>query len=446
MVDGGALLTFDGRRRIIENGAVAIADGKIVALGPRSAVTKDFGADKVIDASGKFVLPGLINVHTHLFQCFMRGFGSDLPVFDWWRKAVGPYVVEMKEEDFYLSALLGSMELIKAGVTCVNDFAYAHPVPRLSDEILRAFDDVGIRGTFSRGIVDTGKELGLPDSIIQDLPTAIEDCERLLETYNKPSAKVWLAPSSIWMASTKAFMRAREVALKHGTRLACHLSESKTIVDHSKRLYGGGDVEVLHKQGFLGPEVLAIHCVWLSDRDIGIFKTRDVKVAHCPVANMYLADGVAPVTKMIAEGVTVGLGTDGPASNDNQDMIALLKHAALLHKVSHLDPTIITAERVLEMATIDGARALGLEREVGSLEVGKRADVIILDTMKPNLIGTHDPLSSTVYAASQESVDTVIVEGRVVMEGRELKTIDEKSALKRINKAAESLVKRSIPL
>lgn len=446
LIKGGTIVTLDPERRVIRNGAVAISGNMFEAVGKTGDIEKEYKADTVIEAEGKVIFPGLVNTHTHLFQTLLKGLGDDVPLVDWFKRTIAPTAPELTDEDCHIAALLGCVEAIKSGTTCIDDFMYVHPRPKLSDQVIRAFLEVGIRGILTRGIVDTGEDMGIPKALVQDTDVALEDCERLIQKYEGFAAgkiHVWIAPGSIWYATPDAFKKAKQLADEHKVRLSTHSSESADVVELTKRRYGMSELEFEESIGFLGPNLQMVHCVWLTDRDVRIMKRNDVKVAHCPVANMYLADGVAPVPKLIMNGITVGLGTDGAASNNNQDMIAVLKHTALLHKVHALDPTVIMAEKVLEMGTLDGAKSVGLVNEIGSIEPGKKADLILLDLKKPNTVVMHNPVSSLVYCATQENVDTVIVDGKIIMEGRRIKTIDEEEVLEKAQKAGDSLVQRA---
>jgi 5-methylthioadenosine/S-adenosylhomocysteine deaminase len=429
----------------VNDHSIGITGNKIVSIGDRSKL-KEEGAQASIDATGKIVIPGMVNTHTHLFQTLCKGLGHDKSLFDWFRSAILPYAPLLTEEDCYWAAMLGCLEATKSGVTCINDFMYVHPKPRLSDSIIKAMSDFGIRGIYSRGIVDAGKDHGMPDVLIEDLDDAIEDCERVVSNYQNHAhgrIRVWIAPASLWMSSVEAFRRAGEFSKKHNTWLTWHASETRGVVDYCMKEYGKSDTALLHDSKVMDEKTLAVHCVWLNDREVQIMEEAHSSVAHCPVANMYLSDGIARVPEMLRKGINVGLGTDGAASNDNQDMISLLKTTALLHKVSASDPTILTAEDVLGMATIRGARAVGLSERIGSIEIGKNADITILDFNKPNTTPMHDPISSLVYCATQENVDTVIVDGRILMERRKMKSVDESIIMSKVNTIVESLKSRA---
>jgi 5-methylthioadenosine/S-adenosylhomocysteine deaminase len=439
---------MDPNGSILEHGSIGIEKSRISAIGP-SAELRENGATQAIDAAGKIVIPGLVNTHTHLFQTLSKGLGSDIPLFEWFRKAILPIAPILTEEDCYFAALLGCVEAIKSGTTCLNDFMYVHPKPKLSDEVIRAMTQIGMRGILSRGIVDSGRDQGMPDGLIEDVRDSVEDCERLISKNHMKNSqdariRIWIAPASLWMSTPLAFQKAREVSEKYnGVGLTWHCSETKSVVQYSKQKYGKSDLRVLHDIGFLGPNALAAHSIWLEDDEIQIMQEMGVSVAHCPVANMYLSDGVARIPYMASKKITIGLGTDGAASNDNQDMIFLIKATPLLHKVSSLDPLAVTAKQALEFATGGGSKCLGLADQIGSLEVGKKADIAIINPMMANTTPSRDPISTIVYMATQENVETVIIDGRMVMKDRKLLTVNEKEVIDKVRKIAASLRNRA---
>lgn len=447
LIKNGTLVTMDSTKRIIRNGDVVVSGNRIEEIGKTDEIEKKHRPDRTIDATGKIVLPGLINTHTHLFQTLLKGLGDDRPLIDWFRKMTAPAASHLTHKDVHVAALLGCLDAIKSGTTCIAEYNYINPVPEFSDSIIRALQDFGIRGIYIRAWTDAGQDLGLPEGIIEKTQDAINDTERVIREFN--GAKdgmiyVWLGPCAIWQVTTESLLASRELANKYKTGISIHVSETPFFSEYSKRKYEMGDLEYYNNLGILGPDVLAVHCCWMTERDVRILKGHDVKVSHNPVSNMLLSDGKAPIPRMMESGITVGLGTDGAASNNNQDMMAVLKFAALLHKVSAIqDPTIITAEKILEMATIDGARCLGLETQIGSLEKGKKADIIVIDPKTPNVVPVHFLPSSLVYSATSENVNTVIVDGNVVMENRKILTVDETEILEEAQKAADSLVERS---
>lgn len=444
LIKNGTILTIDKKRRIIKNGYIIINEGIIKEINPKRSINNKLLAKKVIDASEKVILPGLINTHTHYFQNLYKGLGDDKILEDWLREVTMPLSIHLTEEDCYISALAGSLEAIKSGTTSTFDFMYAHPKPNLFPQIVKAFGEIGIRAICGRGMVDIGEYV--PSLLLEDMDIGLADAESSINKYNNQfngRIKIWLAPSSPREASPELLKGCRELANKYKTGLSIHIEETKGFIEYAMNTFGMRELEFLNNIGFLGPDTLAVHCVWLDDKYIELLKELDVKVSHNPVSNMITGAGVAPIPKMIQKGVTVGLGVDGAASNNNQNMFSLLKFTALLHKVNSMDPTIITAEKVIEMATIEGAKSLCLEDEIGSIEVGKKADIIIVDLLSPDIIPCHNLISSLVYSASSEDVKTVIIDGKIVMENREIKTINEKEVLEMTQKAANSLVKRS---
>ena len=447
LIAGGTAVTVDPDRRVVEAGAVAVDAGRIVAVGPAAEVERAFSPRRSLDATGKVIYPGLVNTHTHLFQTLLKGLGDDRVLVDWFRQMTGPSAAELTEEDCYRAAMHGCLEAIRSGTTCIKDFMYVHPRPGLSDAVIRAMDEIGIRGVFARGYCDTGLDEGIPAPLVQDLDSILSDCERVARRYDRSAGgriRVRFAPCMIWVTSEASLREIRELATRLGVGLTMHVAETPFELENSRRRFGVNDLDLLARIGFLGPDVLAIHCVYLDERDLRILKALDVRVSHNPTSNMYLSSGVAPIPAMLMAGITVGLASDGPASNNTHNMIQVLKMAALLHKVATRDPTIVTAERVLEMATIDGARALGLEAEIGSLEPGKRADLIVVDlASSPYAAPVHHPVSALVYSAIGNEVETVVVDGRIVLDGGRMTTVDEARVLRAAQEAADGLVARA---
>jgi 5-methylthioadenosine/S-adenosylhomocysteine deaminase len=446
IVDNGTIITLDARRRTITDGCIVVTRGRIEAVGKSSEMRKLHHADRRIDASGKFVFPGLVNTHTHSFQALLKGLGDDKPYTDWFPQVTGPSAAKLTPDDCYIAALLTCIDAIRSGTTCILDFMYAHPCADLSDEIVQAFRKIGIRGILARGIIDTGEDSGALPEIVQDLQAALNDCERLFKTYNGLDDRiyVWIAPCSIWTVTRECIEASRILADKLKMHITSHVSEVPFERENSLRRFGMRDLEFMDRLGLTGPDMLAVHCVDVTRSDIAILGSKHVKVSHNPICNMYMSSGVAPVPQILRAGVTVSLGTDGAASNNNQDMIQTLKTTALLHKLNDAhDPAEITCEKVLEMATIDGARSLGLDAEIGSIEVGKRADIVIMDFLRANTTPVHYPASTLVYSASNANVETVIVNGGIVLENGRMLTVDEDSILKLGQEKAQALMYRA---
>jgi 5-methylthioadenosine/S-adenosylhomocysteine deaminase len=439
--------TMDGERRVFDPGFVAIKDGRITGVGVAGGPGAPVSATRTVDATGMYVFPGLVNTHTHLFQTLLKGLGDDRVLVDWFRCMTGPSAAALTEEDCYIASLCGAIEALRSGTTCIKDFMYAHPRPGLTDAVARGLRESGIRAVLARGFCDTGEDAGVPQALVEPLDKVLADCERVAGRYHGSAEgriSIRFAPCMIWSATPESLREIRSLAGRMGIGLTMHVAETPYELENSRKRFGVKDLEYLAATGFLGPDVLAVHCVYLEPRDIRILKVHDVRVSHNPVSNMYLSSGVAPVPEMILAGISVGLASDGPASNNNHNMIEVLKFAALLHKVDRLDPTVITAEKVLEMATIDGARALGLDEHIGSIETGKRADVVVMDLDNSlHAAPVHHPVSSLVFSATGEEVRTVIVDGRILIEGGEFTGVDPCRVLADARRVASGLVERA---
>ncbi|MDQ7827536.1 MAG: amidohydrolase [Armatimonadota bacterium] len=445
LLAGGTVITMDPDRRILERGAVGVRGSRIAVVGPAEDL-EGVPAARRLDVSGKVVFPGLVNTHTHLFQTLLKGPADDRVLEEWFREVVAPAASELTEEDCYVAAALGCVEALRSGTTTLKDFMYVHPRPHLSDAVIRAMVETGIRGVFVRGYIDMGDEYGIPRALIQSTEDVLADCERVAKRYHGAAdgrITVRFGPCMIWSCTAEGLRATQHLAAHLGLGLTMHVAETPFSVQNAMARFGVGDLAALERLGVLETPTLAVHCVHLTPRDLRILKARGTAVSHNPTSNMYLAAGVAPVPQMLLAGIPVGLATDGPASNNNQNMIEALKFAALLHKVHTGDPTAITVEQVFEMATLGAARALGLEGEVGSLEVGKRADIAVADLCTATASPVHHPVSSLVYSAIGSEVETVIIDGRLVMEGGRILTVDEGGLLREAQRAAHALLQRA---
>lgn len=439
------VVTMNHNRDVIEDGAIYINNDRIQEVGATVDLLPKYSSVEVVDCTDRVVIPGLINTHTHLFQTLLKGLGDDRVLKDWFTCMTGPSAVELTPDDCYAAARHGCVESIKSGVTTLVDFMYAHPREHLTAAVIRAFEETGMRGIVARGYLTAGKEFGVPEPLIEDVDSALSDARDLIQKHNKPGARVQvgLAPCMIWSVDRETLEKTRKLADEAGVLITIHVSETPFEIENSLQRFGMRDLQYMEKVGFLGPDVLAVHCVQCVERDIRILKLHDVKVSHNPCSNMYLASGFAPVPQMLLAGVTVGLACDGPASNNNHNMIHSLKFAALIHKGYHQDATIITAEKVLEMATIDGAHALGMEREIGSIEAGKKADVVLLNYDNFFINPVHHPISALVYSALGNEPETVIIDGQIVMKDRVMQTVSEVDVLRNAKSAADSLTERA---
>jgi 5-methylthioadenosine/S-adenosylhomocysteine deaminase len=443
---GATVVTMDAERRVLTDGAVAFTDaGAIVAVGPSSSVRADFPDATEVDCAGQVVLPGFVNTHTHLFQTLLKGLGDDRVLSDWFTSMTGPSAVQLTPEDCYAGALHGCAEALTTGTTTLLDFMYVHPRPGLGDAVARAMSDVGIRGVMARGYMTAGADVGAPPELVQPLDAALHDAERLIGIWNRPGSRVTvgLAPCMSWTVDAATLVETRALADATGALVTMHLSESPFDVEESVRRFGLRDVPFASETGLLGPDLLAAHCVQVDATDLDLLAASDTKVSHNPCSNLYLGSGFAPVPAMQRRGITVGLASDGPASSSNHSMLQAMKFAALLHKGVHRDPEIMTAEKALEMATIDGARALGMADSIGSLEVGKRADVVVLDMSNLCVTPVHAAVSALVYSQRGDEVRDVYVDGRLVVADGALLTVEASDVVARSTAAATALAARA---
>jgi 5-methylthioadenosine/S-adenosylhomocysteine deaminase len=447
LIKNAIIVTVNPQREIIWNGAIAINDDTIIDLGDSEIICEKYPqAKEVIDATNKIIFPGLINTHNHLVQTLLRGLGDDIALPEWLNTLTTPVNCCLTEEDCYYGAMLGGIESLHSGVTTNLDFMYAHPVPNLSDAILKAFKELNIRSIYARSFIDN-TTAGLPEKLVQDPETIEQDCRRLFETYHNSNdglIKVWVGPSAMWSCTKETMVKMWNLTNEYGGGFTTHISEGPFPREKTRQLHGFVDTELCEELGIVGPNVLLVHCIDITEKDIDMMKKYDMKVSHNTVCNMYLASGVAPIPKMLKSGVTVSLGLDGAASNNSQDMIENMKCTALLHKVSNLDPKCMTAEKVLEMATIDGARSLGLDKEVGSLEINKKADLFIFNPyLSAKSIPMHNPVSTLIYSSSMENVETVIINGKIVLKDKKIPNFNYDNFLKKAQEVSDDLATRA---
>jgi 5-methylthioadenosine/S-adenosylhomocysteine deaminase len=414
----------------ISDGALAIEDGKIVFVGKRSA-TSHIEAEVKLNAKGKVALPGLINCHTHVPMTLFRGIAEDQQLDTWLRETIWPLEAKLKPEDIHVGALLGCLEMIRSGTTCFADM-YFH-----EDMIAKAVDKAGLRAVLAEGIIEleeraVGKRM---------LKTSV-NFARNFNGYAKGRVTTFLGPHAAYSCSSELLGEVRERASEFGFGVHMHLAESKGTFSKVEREHSSSEAQFLDKMDFFKNHTLAAHCIHLSEKDRHVLSERRVNVAYVPVSNMKLGLGGARVKQLMDLDVNVALGTDGPASNNTFDMFETMKIAALLQKHIYLDPQVLPAREVLKMATINGANALKLERCIGSLEVGKKADIVLVDFSKPHLKPLHNIHASAVYSARGNDVDTVIVDGKILMANRQVKTLDEQSVMQQAEKTASNLILR----
>jgi 5-methylthioadenosine/S-adenosylhomocysteine deaminase len=439
------LITMNERREVLEGASVCVEQDRIAAVGTREALKQRFPEAEVVDCKGRIAMPGMVNTHTHLFQTLLKGLGDDMVLKKWFTCMTGPSAVHLTSEDAHIAALHGCVESIRSGVTTVVDFMYAHPRPGLTKAVVEAFEETGMRGFVCRGFLSNGGQYGVPRELIEEPEHAIGDAREQIRRYNRAGARVQvgLAPCMIWSVDEKGFRLTRELVNETRALITTHLSETTFELEVAASLYGRTDSEFLSDIGFLGPDVIAAHCVHCKSHDIRILLHHKTKVSHNPCSNLYLASGCPPIPEMLLAGVTVGLASDGPASSNNHSLFQAMMFAALMQKGFRQDATIMTAEKVMEMATIDGARAVGLEAQIGSVEIGKKADLIVIDYENAFMTPSHNPVSAIVYSALGHEVSTVIIDGRIVMRDGVVTSVNEAAVRRQAQISADDLTRRA---
>lgn len=445
ILSDACVVTVNDSNDIIERGSVLVQNSRIAGIGSTAELSALSPEASIIDCAGSIIMPGMVNTHTHLFQTLLKGPGDDMVLKKWFTCMTGPAAVELTPQDAHVAALHGCVESIKSGVTTLVDFMYVHPRPGLTQAVIDAYEATGIRGFVCRGFLSDGVEYGVPQSLIETPEAALADARKLIEKQNKPGGRVQvgLAPCMIWALDEESLRATRSMADELGVLVTIHVSETPFEIEHSQRLYGRTDTAFLSDIGFLKPDVLAVHCVKCSSNDIATLRRHGVKVSHNPCSNMYLASGLAPIPEMLRAGIPVGLASDGPASSNNHSLFQAMKFAALIQKGFHGDATIMTAQQVLEMATIGGARAVGLDKEIGSIEIGKKADLVVVDLSDFFVSPVHDPVSALVYSALGHEPTLVVIDGKIVMQDRKILNLEEQEVRRSAQAAAEGLTRRA---
>lgn len=405
----------------ISKADVYIEDDRIKEIG---IIDKE--ADKVIDASGKVLMPGLVNTHTHVAMSVFRGYSDELELMEWLTKKMWPIEDKMTREDMYYASLLSIVEMIKSGTTTFND-QYFFP-----DETAKAVSETKMRAVLARHIIGEGEKV---DNIINET-------EELYNTWNEKAEgriKIYVAVHAPYTCPPDTIKKAVNLAKKLNTPIHIHYLETEDEIKQIKEKYNMTVTDYLKETGLFDCKTILAHGVWINEADVEELKKYDTAVSHNPISNQKLGSGIAPIKMLLDNGITVGLGTDGQGSTNTLDMFEEIKSALYLQKVINKSATAMSGYDALKMATIDGAKALGLENEIGSIEVGKKADLIIIDLDNPHLVPVHDIYSTLAYSVNGADVETVIIDGNVVMEDRKILTIDEKMVKKEINRVVNEL-------
>jgi len=434
LVLGGTVVTMDGPRHLYHDGALAVRGDTIVAVGARRSLLAKYTAARRIEARDKLILPGFINGHTHAPMTLFRGIANDVTLQDWLEKYIFPAEARNVNEEFVTwGARLGMLEMIRGGTTTFADMYY------YEDAIAREAKAAGMRGVLGETIID------FPVPGYKTVAEGLAYTEGFLKRWKGDALeRPAVAPHSIYTCSEKTLRESIGLARQYGAPVLIHLAETKQELDESRSKHGATPVAYLDHLGLLGPDTVAAHCVWVDDADMKLLVKHDAGCVHNPSSNMMLASGVAPVMDLRAAGVRVGLGTDGPAgSNNDLDLMEEMDLAAKLQKVTRMDPRALTAEQALEMATIEGARALHMEKEIGSLEAKKKADFIILRLDAPHAVPLYNVYAQIVYALKASDVETVVIAGRTVMDKRNVQTLNEEEIISKAREWGEK-VKKSL--
>jgi len=426
IVSGGTVLLLDETGMVLKDGAVAITGDSIAAVGTKAQIEAGYTCDEIIDARGGLIMPGLINGHTHAAMTCFRGIADDLPLMDWLNNYIFPAEAKnVTPELAYWGSLLACAEMIRSGTTTFCDMYI------FEEETARAAKEAGMRCLVGEVLFD------FPSPSYQSPAEGLAYTKKLIETWaGDPLVNIIVEPHALYTCSPTLLKSAKSLARSYDVPCGLHLLENRAEEAQLREKYGKKATHFLHDIGFLDDKLIAFHGVCLDEEDIRLFRDHGCTVVHNPESNMKLASGVAPVVEMLAGGLAVGLGTDGCASNNNLDLLQEMDTAAKLHKVTRLDPTVMPAETVIRMATSMGARALGMEKSVGCLKPGMKADIIIIDLDKPHLTPMYNEYAHIVYAAGGADVDTVLINGRLVMQNRRLLTIDEAEVMKKTREIA----------
>lgn len=437
LIKNAEIVTMNSREEILK-GDLLVEGNRIVSVGDYVPETS---ADQIIDASGRTVIPGFIQTHIHLCQTLFRGKADDLELMDWLRKRIWPLEAAHDQDSIYVSAMLGIGELIAGGSTTIVDMETVHH----TNEAFTAIEKSGIRALSGKVMMDKGEDV--PAGLQENTEDSIQESVDLLEKWNgRDNGRIQyaFAPRFVISCTEELLTRVRDLSTKYNVFVHTHASENRGEIAIVEQDTGMRNIVYLDHIGLAGKRLILAHCIWLSDEEKEIIRRRGIHVSHCPGSNLKLASGIASVPQMAEMEINLGLGADGAPCNNNLDMFHEMRLAALIHKPAN-GPLAMQARHVFRMATIEGARAVGMEKEIGSIEAGKKADLAIVNLnhlhCSPSF-GT-DPISRIVYSAISSDVETTIINGKIVMDNHRLKTIDKDLVLKESERAIERLMKRA---
>ncbi len=434
LIKNGQLVTMN-RNRDIFRGDLLIEGNRISSIAPEIKAENC----EVIDAAGLVLIPGLIQTHIHLTQTLLRGQADDLELLDWLKKRVWPLEGAHTAESNYISAKLGIGELIRGGTTSIIDMETVHH----TDAAFEALQETGYRAISGKCMMDYGN--GVPASLMEDTHESVEESVRLLKKWHGTAngrIEYAFAPRFVVSCTDDLLKRVKELSSEYGVKVHTHASENRGEIELVQKDRGMRNINYLHKLGLTGENLVLAHCIWLDDEEMKILADTGTHIAHCPSSNMKLASGIAKIPELLEMGAQVSLAADGAPCNNNMDMFREMRHAALIQKARLLNPTTMPAATVFEMATLGGAKAMGKENELGSLEVGKLADIALVNLAVPHIAPWEagDIVSQLVYSATSADVHTTIIDGNVVLKNRTLTTIDEDTLLKDANRVIKEQI------
>jgi 5-methylthioadenosine/S-adenosylhomocysteine deaminase len=441
LIDNTQIITMDDQRRVLENASIAVDKSTILEIGPSARLKRSYEGIREINASHFVAIPGLVNSHNHLFQVLCRGLGDGCDLLTWAEKAIWPLAPFFSKSVCEAAALLACVEMIESGTTTVVDSHYLHGDPGAQDGIAMACYNSGVRAILCHAAMDSEN---IPKTFQETPEEAVVAIKRLIQNWNGNDGRLLIRPEAMneESSSQKMILKLRDLSREMGLGFHMHVAEAQWRPEHLKKRTGFRTVEYLHHLGILGPDVVLAHCVWISPEEIKLIAESGTNVIHNPISNQFLADGVAPVPELLEKGVQVGLGTDGAASNNALDMFEVMKNTILLQRSHRLRSDVMDAAQTLEMATIMGAKSLGIGGITGSLDQGKKADILLLDLDSPRMIPCYSVHSNLVYSASSSIVHTVIINGKIVAENGRCNSVNRDEVMREARKIEKSFKKK----
>lgn len=431
---------------LLTNGAVVIGSGYIIEVGDQENIVQKYPSIKKIGGKNHFVIPGMISTHTHLFQTFLKGIGLNLSLRPWVQNVTSPAAITLNEKEAYLSAAFGILDAVHSGTTSIFEFSYAFPDHHIFDAIVQAYVDLGVRGWLGIGVNDDGEQYGVNPILIQSLDKIIHRLDVLTKSIREKSQGLLepaIVTSSVRGLTKTGFQEISQYAQTHNLIFSMHVNETVHDNDVAQEKFNKQLIPALEEMGILSNQYLAVHCVCMTQEDIVILAENGVHISHNPVSNMYLGSGIAPIIEMIQAGIPISLGVDGAASNNSQDMLENLKFTALGQRVRQKNSNCFHAKEALQMATEGGAKALQASNQLGMIKPGYKADLTVLNFNSAKSNPVFDPIATLVFNSSPDMVDTVFIDGKIVLQNGKAIKVDEEKIIQEGNTAAKELIKRA---